>query len=67
MKTVLIPLVETLIDILRSRVSLHFEMLAMRQQLAMMADRDRKRLCFRPSERFFWVWLYRLWPAWLLG
>ena len=55
---------ETLIDILRSRASLHLEMLAMRQQLAMVADGDRKRLSFRPSERIFWVWLYRLWPTW---
>ena len=57
------PLLETLIDILRSRASLHLEMLAMRQQLAMVADGDRKRLSFRPSERIFWVWLYRLWPT----
>ncbi len=35
----------------------------MRQQLAMVADGDRKRLSFRRSERIFWVWLYRLWPA----
>ena len=35
----------------------------MRQQLAMVADGDRKRLSFRPSERIFWVWLYRLWPT----
>jgi transposase InsO family protein len=63
MKTVLMPILETLIDILRSRASLHLEMLAMRQQLAMVADGDRKRLSFRPSERIFWVWLYRLWPT----
>ena len=63
MKTVLMPIIETLIDVLRSRASLHLEMLALRQQLAMMADRDRKRLNFRPSERLFWVWLYRLWPS----
>lgn len=63
MKTVLIPLLETLIDILRSRSLLHLEMLAMRQQLAMVAEGDRKRLSFRPSERIFWVWLYRLWPT----
>ena len=63
MKTVLMPLLETLIDVLRSRVSLHLEMLAMRQQLAMVVDGDRKRLSFRPSERIFWVWLYRLWPT----
>ena len=63
MKTVLMPLLETLVDVLRSRASLHLEMLAMRQQLAMVADGDRKRLSFRPSERIFWVWLYRLWPT----
>jgi hypothetical protein len=66
MKTVLMPLIETLIDILRSRASLHLEMLAMRQQLTMMADGNRKRLSFRLSERIFWVWLYRLWPTCLL-
>lgn len=63
MKTVLVPLLETLIDILRSRASLHLEMLAMRQQLAVVANGDRKRLSFRTSERIFWVWLYRLWPT----
>jgi hypothetical protein len=45
------------------KASLHLEMLAMRQQLAMIADGDRKRLSPRPSERIFWVWLYRLWPT----
>jgi len=38
-------------------------MLALRQQLSLVADRDRKRLSFHKSERIFWVWLYRLWPA----
>ena len=63
MKTVLLPLIDTLIDVLRSRASLHLEMLAMRQQLAMIADRDCKRIRFRSSERLFWVWLYSLWPT----
>ena len=57
------PLIDTLIDVLRSRASLHLEMLAMRQQLAMIADRDCKRIRFRQSERLFWVWLYSLWPT----
>ena len=63
MKTVLVPLLTTLVDLLRSRASLHLEMLALRQQLAMVANRDNKRHRFRPSERIFWVWLYRLWPT----
>jgi putative transposase len=62
MKTILVPLLTTLVDLLRSRASLHLEMLALRQQLAMVAGRKHKRHCFRPSERIFWVWLYRLWP-----
>ena len=63
MKTVLLPLLDTLIDLLRSRAVLQLELLALRQQLAMTAERDRKRLRFRRSERLFWVWLYRLWPT----
>ena len=63
MKTILVPLRTTLVDTLRRRASLHLEMLALRRQLAMVADSDRKRLCFRSSERLFWVWLYRLWPT----
>ena len=63
MKTILVPLLTTLADLLRSRVSLHLEMLALRQQLAMVASRDNKRLRFRPNERIFWIWLYRLWPS----
>jgi len=63
MKTILITLGATLADLLRSRASLQLEILALRQQLAMVADRDRKRLSFHKSERILWVWLYRLWPA----
>ena len=63
MKTILVPLLTTLVDLLRSRASLHLEMLALRQQLAMVANRDNKRLRVRSSERIFWVWLYRLWPS----
>ena len=36
------------------------EMLALRQQLVMVANRNGKRLRFRRSERVFWVWLYRI-------
>jgi hypothetical protein len=63
MKTIVFPLLSTLIDLLRSRASLQLEVLALRQQLSLVADRDRKRLSFHKSERIFWVWLYRLWPA----
>ncbi len=62
MKTILFPLLITLVDLLRSRAALQLEMLALRQQLAMVTHRDSKRFCFQTSERVFWIWLYRLWP-----
>ena len=60
MKTIVIPLLAMLKDLLRSRASLQLEVLALRQQLSLVADRDRKRLSFHKSERIFWVWRYRL-------
>ena len=62
MFTLLKPLFDTIIGLLRSRVQLHLEILALRQQLAMMADRDRKRIRFHRQERLFWILLYRCWP-----
>jgi putative transposase len=63
LKTIVVPLLATLVDLLRSRASLQLEVLALRQQLSLVAERDRKRLSFHKSERIFWVLLYRLWPA----
>ena len=66
MKTILIPLLATLAGLLRSRAILHLEILALRQQLAMVTAREHKRLRFRLTERLFWVWFYRLWPGCLV-
>ncbi len=63
MKTILYPVLTTLAGLLRSRALLHMEILALRQQLAMVSARDAKRLGFRRRERLFWVWLYRIWPG----
>ena len=63
MKTLLLPLLTTAAGLFRNRALLHLEILALRQQLAMIAERDCKRLRFRRRERLFWVWLYRLWPG----
>jgi hypothetical protein len=41
---------------------LHLEILALRQQLVVVAHRDQKRMSFRRRERLFWVLLYRCWP-----
>ena len=63
MNTLLKPLRVTILGSLKSRTVLHLEVLALRQQLAMIAERDRKRLRFHPQERWFWILLYRLWPS----
>ena len=60
MNTLLKPLLVTILGSLKSRAVLHLEVLALRQQLAMIAERDRKRLRFNPHERWFWILLYRL-------
>lgn len=63
MNTLLIPLLETILGSLKSRAEFHVEVLAFCQQVAIVAERDRKRLRFHPQERWFWILLYRLWPS----
>ncbi len=46
-----------------SRAALAAENLALRQQLSVL-EHTVKRPKLRPRDRFFWVWLSRLWPAW---
>ena len=48
---------------LMTRAHLTVEMLALRQQLAVM-KRCHKRPRLRPGDRVFWTWLMRLWPHW---
>ena len=57
------PLLSTPLSLLRSRTLLHLEILALRQQLAMVNQTPPKRLRFHWGQRLFWVWLYRLWPS----
>ncbi|MGB5604613.1 MAG: helix-turn-helix domain-containing protein [Gammaproteobacteria bacterium] len=63
MRTIALPLLSTLLDLFQSRALLHLEILALRQQLAMVNQAPRKRLRFHWGQRLFWVWLYRLWPG----
>jgi putative transposase len=50
-------------SLFRSRISLHLEHLALRHQLAVYQQTVyRPRL--HPTDRLFWAWLSRLWPAW---
>ena len=63
MRTIVFLILSTLLGLLRNRSLLHLEILALRQQLAMVNQTSRKRPRFRNRERLFWVWLYRLWPG----
>ena len=61
MRTIAFPVLSTLLGLFRSRSLLHLEILALRQQLAMVNRTPRKLLRFHWGQRLFWVWLYRLW------
>jgi transposase InsO family protein len=63
MRAVLVALVVAVVSSLRSRVSLHLEVLALRQQLAVY-KRMEKRPRLKPADRLLWVWLSRAWSGW---
>jgi len=63
-RTVLIPLFWTVFNILHSRTALHLEILALRQQLAVLHHSGPKRPNLRPVDRFFWTCLSKLWSSW---
>ena len=46
-----------------TRAHLMIEILALRQQVAVM-KRSQKRPRLRVRDRVFWIWLMRLWPYW---
>jgi putative transposase len=63
MLPVLSALLVFIASLLRSRISLSLENVALRHQLAVYKHTvHRPRL--RPTDRLFWVWLSRLWPGW---
>ena len=49
--------------VLAPRPQLAMENLALRQQLAVLAQSNR-RAKLRPRDRVLWTWLMRLWPDW---
>ena len=63
MRTILFLLFATLRDTFRRRAALQLELLAQRQQLAVL-KRKTARPCLRSADRLFWVLLSRLWPGW---
>ncbi len=63
MRAVLVALVVTMVSVLRSRASLHLEVLALRHQLAVFQEGGR-RPRLTPADRLLWVWLSRAWSGW---
>ena len=56
MRAVLVALLVALVSVLRSRVSLHLEVLALRHQPAVLHNGGR-RPRLKPADRLLWVWL----------
>ena len=52
-----------IIEIFADRAALHTEILALRQQVAVL-KRKRPRPSLRKADRVFWVILSCLWPGW---
>lgn len=63
MHSVWLALVGFLGTILRCRLSLQLEVVALRHQLSVY-ERSRRRLPIELSDRILWSWLARLWPSW---
>ena len=64
MRTVLIPLLRTVLTTLDSRAALQIEILALCQQLAVLHHSGSKRPHLQPADRFFWARLSKLWSGW---
>jgi putative transposase len=64
MPTSLLALLITLSSILRSRLDLQLEILALRHQISVLQRSVRKRPKLTSRDRLFWVYLSRLWRDW---
>ena len=63
MKPVVRALIAFLVSLVRSRLSLQVEILALRHQLAVY-QRSTWVPHLRPSDRILWSWLSRAWSRW---
>jgi putative transposase len=63
MMPILRALVAFVVSLVRSRVSLQLEIVALRHQLAIY-QRSIRRPRVRPTDRMLWAWLARHWPRW---
>jgi hypothetical protein len=59
-----VALLHSLRFVVRSRASLHLEILALRHQLAVVNRTRRPRLRLTATDRVLWAWLSRTWRDW---
>ena len=64
MTSVVLSLFYSLRFIIRSRVSLHLEIIALRHQIAVVNRSRRPRLRFTGADRIFRAWLSQAWGGW---
>ena len=64
MSSVLVSLLHSLQFMVRSRASLHLEIIALRHQLAVVHRSRRPRLRLTSADRVLWVWLSQAWSGW---
>jgi transposase InsO family protein len=62
--TVVVSLLHSLRFTVRSRVSLHLEIIALRHQLAVVNRSRRPRLRLTSVDRMLWAWLAHAWDGW---
>ena len=64
MSSVLVSLLHSLQFMVRSRASLHLEIIALRHQLAVVNRSRRPRLRLTSADRVLWAWLSQAWSGW---
>lgn len=62
--SVLVSLLHSLRFMVRSRASLHLEIIALRHQLAVLNRSRRPRLRLTSADRALWAWLSQAWSGW---
>lgn len=64
MTSVVVLLLVTLRDCVRSRAALQLEVLALRHQLHVLGRSRQRRLRLTRADRLLWVWFSRVWSEW---
>ena len=64
MTSVVVSLLHSLRFLVRSRASLHLDIVALRHQLTVVNRSRGQRLRVTSADRMLWAWLSRAWRSW---